>query len=414
MLPPLSLEQAIDATVREEWGRILSILIKDFGDFQLAEDALQEAILVGVTKWQQDGLPTSQAAWLLHVARRKAIDRLRRKNTAATHAPELSYLADLENNSGDIDMDALPDKRLEMIFTCCHPALSEKTRVALTLRTIGGLTTEEIAAAFLDTPKAMGQRLSRAKSKIRKAGIPYIVPDRSLLPERLKGVLAVIYLIFNEGYSSSFGAELIRSGLVAEAIRLARIMNHLLPATPEIEGLLAMMLLHDARSSARMSATGTLIPLEHQNRSIWHRGNITEGRKLVKSALKRGQVGPYQLQAAISALHAEAKTWEKTDWAQIEALYKLLYNIQPSPVILINLALARSYATSPEAGLSCLQDLDDHPDITSYQSYFVAKADLLMRCGQTEDGQLALTHAIALSTNKAEQAFLMSKQIHTN
>lgn len=409
MLPSLSLEQSIDAIVREEWGRRLSILVKDFRDFQLAEDCLQDAIVSAINEWRCSGLPSSPAGWLVVTARRKAIDRLRRKNTATINAGEISYLADLENTSEDIDIDALPDKRLEMMFTCCHPALPEKTRIALTLRTIGGLTTEEIAAAFLDTPKAMGQRLSRAKLKMQKAGIPYIIPDKAVLPERLKGVLAVIYLVFNEGYSSSSEKNLIRTGLVAEAIRLTRIINHLLPATPEIEGLLALMLLHDARSNARIPQQGQMKSLEHQNRKTWHKGKITEGRALVKQALKRGHVGPYQIQAAISALHSEAKSWQQTDWAQIYALYKLLHTMQPSPVILINVALAKSYAVSPESVLIELETLEDRPELSSYQPYFAAKADILSRAGRVEEAQFALIRAIALSTNKTEREFLKSK-----
>lgn len=409
MLPPLSLEQSIDAIVREEWGRILSILVKDFRDFQLAEDCLQDAIVAALRTWKTSGLPGSPAGWLILTARRKAIDRLRRKNTATANASEISYLKDLENTFIGDDVDALPDKRLKMMFTCCHPALSEKTRIALTLRTIGGLTTQEIATAFLDNSKAMGQRLSRAKSKIQKAGIPYIIPDKSVFPERLKGVLAVIYLIFNEGYSSSSETNLIRAGLVTEALRLARIINHLMPETAEIEGLLALMLLHDARSGARVSSEGQMIPLEHQNRKTWHPGKISEGRALVKRALARAKVGPYQIQAAISALHSEAQTWADTDWPQISALYNLLYAIQPSPVVLINAALAKSYAVTPQAGLIDLQGLEDHPDIQSYQPYYAAKADILSRAGQTQEAQHALGQAIALSTNKTEREFLRSK-----
>lgn len=410
MLPPFSLEQTIEKTVREEWGRILSCIVKTVGDFQLAEDSLQDAIEIALQQWQQSGLPHSPAAWLIQAARRKAIDRIRRDTNFASKQSELAHLLELTaSDNSDLEPDAIPDKRLEMLFTCCHPALAEKTRIALTLRTIGGLTTDEIANAFLDSPTTMAQRLVRAKKKIALANIPYEIPERSALTERLKGVLAVIYLIFNEGYTASSGNSLTRINLLEEAVRLARITQQLLPEKPEIAGLLSLMLLHDSRRFARLDEDGHMIALENQNRALWDNAKITEGQTILRQALSQQQVGPYQVQAAISAIHVEAHSWEETDWLQIAALYGLLYQMQPSPVIRINHAMAVSYADSIEAALTIMDEIEQHPDLEHYHTYFVTKADLMLRAGRPDTSRQLLKQAIALSDNRIEKRFLQQK-----
>ncbi len=413
MLPPYTLDQTIDRIVREEWGRILASITKTLGDIQLAEDSLQDAVEAALKDWHLNGLPYSPAAWLITAARRKAIDRLRRTARFASKQPELAYLIAQDHQTIDDlpDKDAIADKRLEMIFTCCHPSLAQKTQVALTLRTIGGLTTEEIAQAFLDQPAAMAQRLVRAKNKIKLANIPYIVPGKDAMPERLRGVLATIYLIFNEGYAASSGANLTRVDLSDEAIRLARIMVHLMPDETEAAGLLALMLLHDSRRKARVDQAGAMIALEHQNRSLWDKSKIAEGTNLLKTALRRQQVGPYQVQASISALHVEAPDWNATDWPQIAALYNLLYEMQPSPVVAINHAMAISYAGTVADALIMLDEIAGEHDISTYKAYHVARADLLHRSGQLEDAQKSLKQAIVLTDNAIERAF-MSEKLH--
>lgn len=412
MLPSHTLQQAIDKTVREEWGRILAALVKTLRDFQLAEDCLQDAILSAMQHWQKNGLPASPAAWLITTARRKAIDRLRRDKNFTAKQADISYLLDLEHQAEDAyQPEIIPDKRLEMIFTCCHPALEEKTRVALTLRTLGGLTTDEIAAAFLDRPDAMAQRLVRAKKKIALAGIPYQVPDQLVLPERLSSVLGVIYLIFNAGYSCGVGETTIRSDLTEEAIRLARIIRELLPDEPEVGGLLALMLLHDSRRFSRSNATGGLVPLEQQNRNRWDTSKIEEGAILLEDILPKQRVGPYQLQAAISALHAQSPSWDATDWPQIEALYQMLYAMQPSPVVYINLAVAVSYASSTKAALEMLDAVAVDGQLDQYQPFFAAKADVLSRAGDRLSAKACFQTAINLSNNTFEKEFLQDKVI---
>ena len=421
MLPPLKLTHVIEKTVREEWGRILASLTKNLGDMQLAEDCLQEAVISAMNHWQKNGLPKSPPAWLIKVARRKAIDRLRRDQNFASKQNEISYLIELENQTNiegerDVMQHVIPDKRLEMIFTCCHPALEEKTKIALTLRTLGGLSTQEIANAFLDNPEAMAQRLVRAKKKIAIANIPYEIPDKQALPERLSSVLNVIYLIFNEGYSSNSGDSVTRADLSDEAIRLARIIKNLSPEETEITGLLALMLLHDSRRQARTTSSGEksgeMISLEDQNRERWDNAKISEGIKLIKAALPKQRLGPYQLQAAISAVHAEAKTWEQTDWAQISALYNLLYAMQPSPVIRINQAMAVSYSQSLQAALTMLMDANEAGKLDKYQPFHAAKADLLSRMGNTTQAKLSFKIAIKLSNNQQEKDFLIQKISH--
>ena len=410
MLPPSTLKSAIEQTAREEWGRILSALVKHFNDFQLAEDCLQDAILSAMDHWQRNGIPDAPAAWLITVAKRKALDRLRRDQNFAMKQPEISYLLDLENNPSDIDDEMhIPDKRLEMIFTCCHPALEEKSRVALTLRTLGGLTTEEIASAFLDKSEAMAQRLVRAKKKIAKAGIAYKVPDPELLPDRLASVLNVIYLVFNEGYSASKGPSITRADLCREAIRLARIVWALMPGEPEIGGLLALMLLHDSRRIARSATDGVMISLEEQNRLKWDKSKIEEGGRLLEQVLPQQKLGPYQLQAAIGAVHAQSKSSEETDWPQIEALYRLLFAVQPSPVIRINMAMAMSYARGCAEALQLLESANEAGKLEQYQPYHAAMADLLARMENTKQARRHFLKAIDLSDNESERQFLNQK-----
>ena len=407
MLPPFQLEQTITALVREDWGRILASLVANFDDWQLAEDVLQDSVEQAVIIWQRDGLPESPAAWLITTARRKAIDHYRRTARFTELQPELAYLSELEQTGEEFDIDnVIPDKRLELIFTCCHPALDQKTQVALTLRTLGGLNTDEIASAFLDKPQTMAQRLARAKKKIAVANIPFEIPDESRLRERLSAVLSVIYLIFNEGYAASTGKQITRGDLSDEAIRLARIVVQLLPAQTEVAGLLALMLLHDSRRFARQSKDNAMISLEHQNRSTWDKGKIAEGVDLLKMTLAKQQIGAYQLQAAISALHAESASWKDTDWPQINALYELLYTTQPSAVIRINQAVAVSYADSVNSALTMLSEIAADKSVQTYQPFYAARADLHLRAGNKSAAKRDFKTAIELSDNKAQIAFL--------
>ena len=411
--PPAQLEQTIELTIREQWGRLLASLVAGFGDIQLAEDVLQDAVTEALTSWQQNGLPKSPAAWLLTTARRKAIDRFRRNKRFAELQPEITYLLELEQLDPDEpdDMQIIPDKRLELMFTCCHPALDLKSQVALTLRTIGGLSNDEIASAFIDKPGTLAKRLMRAKQKIALAGIPYGLPDNAVLEERISAILSVIYLIFNEGYSASTGSNLTRQELSEEAIRLARIAFQLLPDHCETGGLLALMLLHDSRRPARQSKNGEFVSLEDQNRTQWNKPRGAEGRELIKSLLARGQIGSYQLQASVSALHTEANTWADTDWPQIAALYRLLHSITPTPVVQLNLAVAASYAESPDAALKMLNEIGQHPEMINYQPYHAACADILRRADKTAEAQQALIRAIELTENETEKAYLQSKRL---
>ncbi len=410
MLPLFEPEQAISRTVREEWGRILALLVKAFGDLQLAEDVLQDAVEAALIDWKSNGLPKSSAAWLVQTAKRKAIDRFRRDKRFAKLQPELACLLSLEKQELEpVESEVIPDKRLELMFTCCHPALDRKSQIALTLRTLGGLTTDEIATAFLDKPKAMAQRLVRAKRKIALAAIPYEVPTGDALPERLSTVLGVVYLIFNEGFSASSGRFVTRDDLADEAIRLGRIACQLLPDQPEAIGLIALMLLHDSRRHARQDKQGDIVALEHQNRRLWDQARIDEGKSLLETALRMQKIGPYQLQAAISALHAEATHWSATDWPQICALYHLLNSIQPSPVVRINHALAVSRAESTAAALMMLAGLEESTDIVDYQPYYVAQADVHARAGNPKRSRHLLRKAIQLTDNDAERRFLQRK-----
>jgi len=415
MLPPLSLERSINKIVREEWGRILASLVKHLGDIQLAEDCLQDAVISAMNHWGKNGLPNSPAAWLITVARRSAIDELRRRQNFASKQAEISYLLDLANrDAGETGSEIIPDKRLELIFTCCHPALSQKTQVALTLRTLCGLSTEEIASAFLDKPDAMQQRLTRAKKKISQAAIPYHIPEADDLQGRLSSVLRVIYLIFNEGYSASVGESLIKTNLSDEAIRLARILRHLMPDETEVSGLLALVLLHDSRRNARISPTGQMIPLADQNRSRWNKSQICEGVTILEMTLPQRRIGAYQLQAAISAVHAQSPTWEETDWPEILALYNLLYALQPTPVVRVNHAVALSYAKSPNDALMVLEAAFADGELGLYQPFYAAKADLLQRLDRRDEADEMYRIAIDLSENDQERGFLQNQKAVMN
>jgi len=395
----------INETIRNEWGRILASLTKTLGDLQLAEDSVQDAVESALVHWRKNGLPNSPSAWLIKTARRKAIDRIRRMKNFASKQAEITHLIELdaqslEENEPDLEGTAIGDKRLEMIFTCCHPSIEEKSRLALTLRTIGGLTTEEIASAFLDKTETMAARLTRAKKKIALAKIPYEIPHKDILPERLQSVLSVIYLIFNEGYSANASDQLVRRELMDEARRLALLLHDLMPNETEPAGMVALILLHDSRRESRIGNQGEFIALEFQNRDLWNHANIKSGIAYLKAALAKGKIGPYQLQAAISACHAEAPSWDQTDWPQISSLYELLYSIQPTPVVRLNQAYAVSHAQSPKIALEKILPLEK--ELANYQPYHVTKADLLRRCGHLKEARQSLMRAIDLTTNKSE------------
>ncbi|MGB8812110.1 MAG: RNA polymerase sigma factor [Paracoccaceae bacterium] len=390
---------AIEAVVRQDRGRLLSALISRLRDFQLAEDALQDALASAVVHWGRAGLPASPQGWLLRVAMRKAIDRLR---ISAREAQKAAAIAVLFNDEADVpEADSFPDDRLKLIFTCCHPALEPKTRVALTLRTLGGLTTAEVARAFLDPEPTMGQRLTRARAKILAAGIPYSVPGPQDWAERLQSVLAVIYLIFNQGYSAPSQDQTPRAALCAEAIDLVRMLDSLRPQEPEIEGLAALMLITDARSSARLDVGGASVAIADQDRGLWHHGQILEGLALLDAAMARRAPGPFQMKAAIAALHVQA---DPPDWPQIVLLYDSLLRIEPTPVVRLNRAVALAEAGAVQAGLQTLEALSS--ELYDYQPYHAALADLLRRNGQIDSAIDAYDRAIALTTNPADAAFL--------
>ena len=396
----------IETTFREEHGRVLAALISQLGDFELAEDALQDALVEALTRWPRDGIPHNPGAWLTAVARRRAIDRLRRVSTQQRTAAMLTDDADDSDEEEETEMEAIPDDRLKLMFTCCHPSLALEAQVALTLHTLGGLSTPEIARAFLVPVPTMAQRLARARAKIRNAGIPYRVPPADLLPERLDALLAVIYLIFNEGYVTTGGDMLTRSDLCAEAIRLGRVLVALMPRSAEAHGLLALMLLHDSRRETRLNAAGELVLLDEQDRNRWDRAKIDEGVAVLDEALTLHDPGPYQVQAAISALHAEAATPDATDWSQIAALYNTLAVMIPSPVVEVNRAVAVAMAQGPKVGLALLHRIDGVED---FYPYHVARADLLRRTAQREAAADAYERALALCQNSAERAYLQRR-----
>ncbi|MFF4125758.1 RNA polymerase sigma factor [Microbispora rosea] len=403
MTPPV--EAAVDRAFREEWGQVVATLIRWTGDWDLAEECAQDAFALALRTWRRDGVPRRPGAWLTTAARNRAVDLLRREATGAAKLREVAGVLRIEDAAGG-DEPGVPDDRLRLIFTCCHPALALEARVALTLRTLAGLGTTEIARAFLVGEQAMAKRLARAKQKIRHAGIPYRVPPAHLLPERLPAVLAVLYLLFNEGYSATAGADLVRHDLADEAIRLARVLVRLMPDEPEAAGLLALMLLHHARRAARLDEAGDLVVLEDQERGRWDAGQIAEGVALLDGTLRRGRPGPYQVQAAIAACHATAARPEDTDWAQIAVLYAQLSRLVPSPVVELNRAVAVGMAYGPAAGLALVDALRETGALAGYHLLPAARADLLRRLGRTAEAADAYREAAGLAATDAERRYL--------
>jgi RNA polymerase sigma-70 factor (ECF subfamily) len=403
-------EAAVVAAFHSDWGRVVATLIRVTGDWDLAEECAQDAFARALERWPCDGVPRNPAAWLTTTARNRAVDRLRRAATGAAKLEEVAVIsgpdASGDGDGYELDDSGVEDDRLRLIFTCCHPALSRDAQVALTLRTLAGLTTPEIARAFLVPESTMAQRLVRAKHKIRNAGIPYRVPPGHLLPERTGAVLAVLYLLFNEGYSATTGAELVRVGLCAEAIRLARTLVGLMPDEPEATGLLALLLLTDARRTARVDDAGDLVPLEEQDRTRWDADAIAEGLHLLDAALRRREPGPYQVQAAIAACHAAAGEAGATDWVEIAALYRELVRMVPSPVVELNRAVAVGMADGPEAGLRLVDGLEESGALAGYHLLPATRADLLRRLGRPAEAAAAYRVALGLASTDAERRYL--------
>jgi RNA polymerase sigma-70 factor (ECF subfamily) len=402
---------AVEEAYRREGARVLATLIRVLRDFDLAEEVAQDAFAAAMEQWPRDGVPANAHAWLVKTARNKAIDRLRRDRRLAEKKEQLQAEAEIEAALPDEPADdapaALEDDRLRLIFTCCHPALPLEAQVALTLRTVAGLSTEEIAAAFLVPVPTMAQRLVRAKSKIRDAAIPYRVPSEPELPERLDAVLAVVYLVFTEGYAATSGDVVVRRDLCAQAIRLARLVNALLPDRPQAMGLLALLLLQDSRRDARVDAHGDIVLLEDQDRSRWDRAQIDEGLALVPRALRTSPPGPYALQSAIAAVHAQAATAAATDWRQIAALYGVLAQVAPSPVVALNRAVAVAMAEGPQAGLPMVDALAGALD--EHHLFHAARADLLARTGRPDEARRAYARALSLVKNEPERRLLARK-----
>ena len=412
-MPPLAPEQlsrTIETVYRSESGRVLATLVRLLGDLDLAEEAMHEAFAVALKSWPETGIPDKPRPWLISTARFKAIDTLRRRARFDASQDDLArYLEAQWSSAGKSEEeDNLQDDRLRLIFICCHPALAPEARVALTLREVCGLTTEEIAKAFLTTPRTLAQRIVRAKARIRDTPIRYEVPAPEELPERLDAVLQVVYLVFNEGYCAAAGAEVTRAELTGEAVRLGRLLAELQPE-PEVLGLLALMLLQESRHAARTSPTGEMILLEHQDRSLWNREQIAEGVALLEKALKSRRFGAYTLQAAIAAVHAEAESVAATDWRQIVALYDQLARIQPSPVVQLNRAVAIAMRDGPEAGLAHIDAVLEHGELADYYLAHSARADMCRRLGRTAEARSSYEKALALTQQEPERQFLQER-----
>ncbi|MGI6454172.1 MAG: RNA polymerase sigma factor [bacterium] len=400
---------AVEELYRTQSRRIYATLVRLIRDFDLAEEALHEAFAAALEQWSPEQMPVNPTAWLISTGRFKAIDMIRRRVRFDASLEEFAiHLEHLQADGIDWDEACFRDDQLRLIFTCCHPALAPATQIALTLREVCGLTTEEVASAFLTSPATIAQRIVRGKAKIREAGIPYEVPSTAELPERLDAVLSTIYLVFNEGYSASAGEQLTRADLSSEAIRLGRVLLDLLP-DPEVMGLLALMLLHDSRRAARVSPTGDLILLEDQDRSLWNRAQIEEGIQLVERAFATGNFGAYTIQAAIAAVHAEAPSTDETDWTQIVALYDLLVRVSPSPVIELNRAVALAMRDGPETGLNLIDSILHHRSLNNYHLAYAARADLCRRLGRREEACSAYAQALALARQEPERRFLQKR-----
>lgn len=407
----IDVRAAVAVAFHEDWGQLVATLIRLTGDWDLAEECAQDAFTLALQTWPRDGIPDRPGAWLMRAARNRAVDVLRRETVGAAKLRKLAVLVELAGAAEVEDHGGLRDDKLRLMFTCCHPALAFESQVALTLRTLAGLTTAEIARAFLVSEQTMSRRLVRAKNKIRNAGIRYQVPDVDALPERTASVLGVLYLLFNEGYSATAGADLLRHNLCDEAIRLTRVLVALMPEETEAVGLLALMMLHDARRSTRTDGTGDLVTLERQDRSRWNRERIAEGTALLETALRRRRPGPYQIQAAIAACHVTASVAADTDWVQIAALYEQLMQVVPSPVVELNRAVAVSMADGPAAGLVLVDALQATGSLDNYHLLPATRAELLVRLDRKDEAALAYQQAIELAVTSTERRHL-TRRLH--